>query len=247
MGRSITFPITAKNIRTNSETGVQIVKRTTRLGVVYVVQAPRIDGGMHQIDERETLASARTLATATVTREREIVAAAYDEATTAAELAAVWAQITTDLIEAGITEQRDEIDAFLTKTLAATKGLIKQGQTDIAEKNMQAMRDFTRDAIANRIAPLKEGDAAVLDRADIVVHADHFSVFPIYKGVDRPRAAGWSVRTMRDAQRLKAAIEAGAAITEATVHTDTEGKTFVHGTGHVLGRRLNADLRRLGF
>jgi hypothetical protein len=49
------------------------------------------------------------------------------------------------------------------------------------------------------------------------------------------------------AQRLVRAIEAGRVHTVRTVATDVYGKTFLLTSANVLGRTLNADLKRLGF
>lgn len=92
-----------------------------------------------------------------------------------------------------------------------------------------------------------------LDRVEITVDEDRegISVFPYWKGVDRPQGAGWGLRnTPRDlklARRLKAALEAGAVYRNVTVGTDVDGNTYASTEGHILGRRLNADLTRLGF
>lgn len=92
-----------------------------------------------------------------------------------------------------------------------------------------------------------------LDRVEITVDpdGDSISVFPYWKGVDRPQGAGWGLRnTPADrklAQRLKAAIEAGAVYRSVTAAVDVNGSTYARTEGTVLGRTLNADLRRLGF
>lgn len=68
-----------------------------------------------------------------------------------------------------------------------------------------------------------------------------------WSGVDRPCVGGWAVKDAKMAQRLKAAILAGVVYYDAQVHTDTAGKTYVHAPARVLGRTMNADLRKLGF
>ena len=69
-----------------------------------------------------------------------------------------------------------------------------------------------------------------------------------YAGVDRPRTMGWQVgEKPRLAARLAAAIRAGRAMAPGTVRTDINGRTYVEAASYVLGRTLNADLRRLGF
>lgn len=49
------------------------------------------------------------------------------------------------------------------------------------------------------------------------------------------------------AQRLVRAIEAGRVYTVHAVVTDVNGKTFLLTSVSVLGRTMNADLKRLGF
>ncbi len=76
----------------------------------------------------------------------------------------------------------------------------------------------------------------------------HYSVWPTFSGVDRPRTSGWSTGKSRPlANRLAKAIRAGAAIDSLEVLTDVNGKTYV-GYRHVVGaKHLNADLKKLGF
>src|SRR5262245_15835355 len=70
-------------------------------------------------------------------------------------------------------------------------------------------------------------------------------------GVDRPETMGWRLPNTpngrRLAQRLMAAIEAGVAVTEPAIVADVNGKTYVEAHSHVLGRTMNADLKRLGY
>lgn len=72
--------------------------------------------------------------------------------------------------------------------------------------------------------------------------------------LDRPISGGWSVgkdRAGKDhtdlAQRLVRAINAGKACVNPEVKTDINGKTYIAWTSTILGRHMNADLRRLGF
>ena len=74
-----------------------------------------------------------------------------------------------------------------------------------------------------------------------------FSVCPVWTGVDRPDSGGWLVKNRPIALRLAAALIAHKAITVRGILTDVNGKTYVDTQSHVLGRMLNADLRRLGF
>jgi hypothetical protein len=88
-----------------------------------------------------------------------------------------------------------------------------------------------------------------LDHVDIRTDPDdgHLSVWPVWKGVDRPDSSGWSVKDRKMAERLKAAILAGKAVTAIGIGTDVSGSTYVMTRSHVLGRMMNADLKRLGF
>jgi hypothetical protein len=67
--------------------------------------------------------------------------------------------------------------------------------------------------------------------------------------LDRYDIMGYVVgpRHMALAKRLKKAIEAGAVFTPKGVKKDIYGETYLDYTTHVLGRRMNADLKRLGF
>lgn len=63
--------------------------------------------------------------------------------------------------------------------------------------------------------------------------------------IDRPRTGGISAG--RYAERVKAAINAGAAYGPATLKTDVNGRTYVQADFKICGRHLNADLQKLGF
>lgn len=83
---------------------------------------------------------------------------------------------------------------------------------------------------------------------------DSITVRTTFHGVnvDRPEAHGYSLgpdtpRNRKLAQRLMAAIRAGVVFTDHEVRTDINHQTFVGYRTHVLGRRMNADLKRLGF
>lgn len=90
---------------------------------------------------------------------------------------------------------------------------------------------------------------AGLERTEIKTDPDdgHLSVWTVWHGVDRPCTSGMSVKDRKMAARLTAAIEAGAAVTRGDVLTDVDGRTYVDEHWNVLGRMLNADLRRLGY
>lgn len=70
------------------------------------------------------------------------------------------------------------------------------------------------------------------------------------KQVDRwehAHAWGLPAHKGRLAERLVDAIQAGKVLTGAKVATDVNGRTYWDTSCQVLGRKLNADLRRLGF
>jgi len=66
--------------------------------------------------------------------------------------------------------------------------------------------------------------------------------------LDRPHVGGWAISDKPAlATRLKTAIEAGAVYANPKIVKDSNGKTFVQAKSLVLGRHMNADLKRLGF
>jgi len=79
-------------------------------------------------------------------------------------------------------------------------------------------------------------------KTDIVVSAVVHGV-----DLDRPETHGYVVANDAIAKRLTAAIEAGAVFHDFEVRRDVNGKTFLGYSSRVLGRMMNADLRRLGF
>jgi hypothetical protein len=76
-----------------------------------------------------------------------------------------------------------------------------------------------------------------------------FTVWARYAGVDRPVTSGISCGPNRKlAERLRQAVLAGKAINrKAKVLVDVDGKTYADSTWEVMGRYLNADLKRLGY
>jgi hypothetical protein len=71
-------------------------------------------------------------------------------------------------------------------------------------------------------------------------------------GLDRLDAHAWCVGKdtpahRKLAERLVAAIKDGAIITPGDPYTDVNGKRGVHSQSTILGRTMNADLRRLGY
>jgi len=69
-----------------------------------------------------------------------------------------------------------------------------------------------------------------------------------WSGADRTDGYGISCAdNLRLANRLKAAITAGVVFTNPVIKTDINRKTYVTHDINVSGRRLDADLIRLGF
>jgi hypothetical protein len=72
-----------------------------------------------------------------------------------------------------------------------------------------------------------------------------------YEGVplDRKEVMGWGLPLKHAAlaKRLVRAIEAGKVYAVKGVQTDVYGKSYLVAHSVVLGRTMNADLKRLGF
>jgi hypothetical protein len=72
-----------------------------------------------------------------------------------------------------------------------------------------------------------------------------------WNDVDRPFTHGFlfddTLHGRKLAERLITAIRAGVVFVRPTVRTDKYGQTYVEATSMVLGKRANADLRRLGY
>lgn len=77
------------------------------------------------------------------------------------------------------------------------------------------------------------------------------TVHAVWSGVDRPDVGGYALpdtaRGHRLAARLVAAMRAGVVYPNPVVKTDVDGQTYVSASATVLGRMMNADLKRLGF
>lgn len=67
--------------------------------------------------------------------------------------------------------------------------------------------------------------------------------------VDREDGGGWILPAgkIQLAERLKAALFAGAIWKNRRILTDIYGKTYVEHGHEIRGRALDADLKRLGF
>ncbi len=89
--------------------------------------------------------------------------------------------------------------------------------------------------------------------AEITTDELGLHVRPIFEvnGERQPGRCGWGLNdNKRDralAARLARAITAGAAYSNLRVCVDVNGNTYACGDTNVLGRRMNADLKRLGF
>lgn len=105
-------------------------------------------------------------------------------------------------------------------------------------------------ATARELAAIR-ASRPVLAEVRIEKDEDGLHVFPVWQGVDRPQTGGVALpdtpsgRNLAD--RLKKAIEAGVAYRGLAIRQDNAGQTYVATDARVLGRTLNADLRRLGF
>ena len=82
-----------------------------------------------------------------------------------------------------------------------------------------------------------------------VTEADgYLTVRPVWAGVDRSEGTGISVKDRKVADRLVKGLLSGKVFqSEPKVRTDAFGKTYVEAPMLVLGRTLNADLKRLGL
>jgi hypothetical protein len=65
--------------------------------------------------------------------------------------------------------------------------------------------------------------------------------------LDRPTTCGMTCRDSKLAQRLADCINAQKAYVNPKVVRDINGQSYVQATCLILGRRMNADLKRLGF
>lgn len=76
---------------------------------------------------------------------------------------------------------------------------------------------------------------------------EHWTVWPLWAGVDRERSSGIGCSSLKNAQRLERAVRGGKAMVPIDVRTDVNGQTYVDTDHVVMAKRLNADLRRLGY
>ena len=90
-----------------------------------------------------------------------------------------------------------------------------------------------------------------LKEVTITITDGEIDIQPLWNGVDRPFTFGWMLKdkpsNRKLAERLKKAILAGVILTHPSIQTDIYKKTYVSHNVTVHGRRLNSDLKRLGF
>lgn len=65
--------------------------------------------------------------------------------------------------------------------------------------------------------------------------------------VDRKDGLGFLLPNEQTARRLERAINAGAVFAHMEIRTDVYGHTYVSAKSRVMGRYVNADLKRLGY
>lgn len=98
---------------------------------------------------------------------------------------------------------------------------------------------------------MKIVDVEITENNEVIGNETHRSLIitPVWDDVDRPRSFSWGVKAThrRLAERLKAAILAGVVFHDIEKKTDSNGKTYASCTSRVWGRRMNADLTRLGY
>ena len=79
----------------------------------------------------------------------------------------------------------------------------------------------------------------------------YITITPIWTGVDRARTSSLTLvnkpSNMALANRYKRAIESGAAFCHVELTHDSKGKSYIHAVENVMGRYLNADLKKLGY
>lgn len=89
-------------------------------------------------------------------------------------------------------------------------------------------------------------------QATITVTPDGLTVAEVWAGVDRPQGRAYGLPDTpagrKLAKRLQLAMLAGVVSPEPTIGTDRDGRTYVIGGRYlVMGRTMNADLKRQGF
>ena len=74
-----------------------------------------------------------------------------------------------------------------------------------------------------------------------------YVVWPVWANVDISSNSGFSVGTLKLANRLKRAFEAGAVYENASIAKNIYGETYCNFEMTILMRIANAELNRLGF
>lgn len=97
--------------------------------------------------------------------------------------------------------------------------------------------------------PAELEGVAIWREYDEYLKGEHIMVAPLWKGVDRPYVGGTALQANKIAlaRRFARAMVDGAAFANIEVRTDVNGDTYVDAPKKTLARRLNADLRRLGY
>ena len=86
-----------------------------------------------------------------------------------------------------------------------------------------------------------------VDNNEVLVHVTWPNADVVRKDGTGYLVGGVNPRMIALASRLAEAIDAGAVYYDHEVRTDVNGHTFVSARSRVLGRMMNADLKRLGF
>lgn len=83
----------------------------------------------------------------------------------------------------------------------------------------------------------------------VTTGVDGIHVTVTTKVTDRGDVYAWAIPSKQEAlaSRLARAVRDGAVLTNPVVKTDVNGKTYVSCDSQILGRRMNADLKRLGY
>lgn len=89
----------------------------------------------------------------------------------------------------------------------------------------------------------------IIDRVEISSTKSEIVVTPVWRNVQRqtPYSIALKPEDFKLAGRLKKAIEDGRVFTKVQAKVDANGKTYPSFDCAVMGRTLNADLKRLGY
>ena len=88
----------------------------------------------------------------------------------------------------------------------------------------------------------KHSVTAVIEQADYGPQVKF-----IWDGVDRPVSQIICTGTTKLAERVVEACKGGVLFVNVKVLTDINGKTYMGTSCQVIGKHLNADLKRLGY